>query len=269
MAADHQPGERADVLAEGGEFGGSGQDGVQAGLVGGIEIAGFGRDPGGDLAGLGRLWSGSGDDGVCAEAREVVADGGVAAREAAGADLLPQHGGVGGAAVPSFPKVGLVVVRDARAAGCPVADKRLARVGGAGEPANGVARQAYSAAIAAWLAPAVSSRCTSACLRRVWSAIPPLRSAAGVAGFGVPAGSWAAGGPALAAATRCRRCWASARSTVPPRLCHRCHRSATWTAAGAPRVPPSNGTVGYQNCLNALACSVVCRVTAWLIVVSS
>ena len=32
---------------------------------------------------------------------------------------------------------------------------------------------------------------------------------------------------------------------------------------------PSNGTVGYQNCLNALACSVACRVTAWLIVVSS
>ena len=30
-----------------------------------------------------------------------------------------------------------------------------------------------------------------------------------------------------------------------------------------------NGTVGYQNCLNALACSVACRVTAWLIVVSS
>jgi hypothetical protein len=30
-----------------------------------------------------------------------------------------------------------------------------------------------------------------------------------------------------------------------------------------------NGTVGYQNCLNALAGSAACRVTAWLIVVSS
>jgi anti-anti-sigma regulatory factor len=37
----------------------------------------------------------------------------------------------------------------------------------------------------------------------------------------------------------------------------------------APSRAPSNGTVGYQNCVNALACSVVCRVTAWLIVVSS
>ncbi len=30
-----------------------------------------------------------------------------------------------------------------------------------------------------------------------------------------------------------------------------------------------NGTVGYQKCLNAVAWSVVCRVAAWLIVVSS
>ena len=30
-----------------------------------------------------------------------------------------------------------------------------------------------------------------------------------------------------------------------------------------------NGIVGYQDCLNALACSAACRVTAWLIVVSS
>jgi hypothetical protein len=35
------------------------------------------------------------------------------------------------------------------------------------------------------------------------------------------------------------------------RLCHRCQRSATWTASGAPRFPPSNGTVRYQNCPNA------------------
>jgi len=32
---------------------------------------------------------------------------------------------------------------------------------------------------------------------------------------------------------------------------------------------PHNGTVGYQNCLNALAGSAACMVTAWLIVVSS
>jgi hypothetical protein len=32
---------------------------------------------------------------------------------------------------------------------------------------------------------------------------------------------------------------------------------------------PSNGTVGYQKCLNAVAWGVVSRVTAWLIVVSS
>jgi hypothetical protein len=31
----------------------------------------------------------------------------------------------------------------------------------------------------------------------------------------------------------------------------------------------ANGTVGYQNCLNALAGSAACMVTAWLIVVSS
>jgi hypothetical protein len=34
-------------------------------------------------------------------------------------------------------------------------------------------------------------------------------------------------------------------------------------------VPPSNGTAGYQKCLNAVTWSVVCRVMPWLIVVSS
>ena len=31
----------------------------------------------------------------------------------------------------------------------------------------------------------------------------------------------------------------TARSTASARLCHRCQRSATWTACGAPRVPRS------------------------------
>ena len=53
------------------------------------------------------------------------------------------------------------------------------------------------------------------------------------------------------------------------RLMAHCQRSATCSASGAPGRAPSNGTVGYQNCLNALAGSVACRVTAWLIVVSS
>jgi hypothetical protein len=58
-------------------------------------------------------------------------------------------------------------------------------------------------------------------------------------------------------------------STASYRFCHRWKRSATWITSGAPSREPSNGTVGYQNCLNAVAGSVVCSVTAWLIVVSS
>ena len=34
---------------------------------------------------------------------------------------------------------------------------------------------------------------------------------------------------------------ATARSTASARLCHRCHRSATWMASGAPAAAPSNG----------------------------
>ncbi|HET6190947.1 MAG TPA: hypothetical protein VFE59_28580 [Trebonia sp.] len=71
----HQAGGRADVPGEGGQFGGAGQDSVQAGLAGGIEVIGSVM-----------IQLGGGHDGVSAETREVVADAGVAA----GADLLPQ-----------------------------------------------------------------------------------------------------------------------------------------------------------------------------------
>ena len=50
-------------------------------------------------------------------------------------------------------------------------------------------------------------------------------------------GSAAAGGPvSWSGGGSCRqeRCRATARSTASARLCHRCHRSATWIASGAP-----------------------------------
>jgi hypothetical protein len=45
-------------------------------------------------------------------------------------------------------------------------------------------------------------------------------------------------GRAAMAACRQSRCRATARSAASPRLRHRCQRSATWTAAGAPRAAP-------------------------------
>jgi len=118
-----------------------------------------------------------------------------------------------------------------------------------------------------WECPACSSSCTAAWRSRVratrarsrphTSSSPsgPGGSAAGLASCGAccPGGASPAspsGAPAAAAA-RQPRCATTALSTYSPRLCHRCQRSATCTAAGAPAAAPSNGTVRYQNCPNA------------------
>jgi hypothetical protein len=91
-----------------------------------------------DLGGLGRGRA----RGVSAGTREMVPDAGVPAGVASGADLLTQLRGVGASAVPPFPQVRLIVVQDASVLRRPVADEELAGVGGAAEPAHGVAGQA-------------------------------------------------------------------------------------------------------------------------------
>jgi hypothetical protein len=53
-----------------------------------------------------------------------------------------------------------------------------------------------------------------------------------------------------------RRQWRRAATVFPAashRFFHKWNRSATWIACGAPVLTPSNGTVGYWNCLNACA----------------
>ena len=91
--------------------------------------------------------------------------------------------------------------------------------------------------------PSASRPCTAACRPRVLSARRPE-----VGGVGAAMGScagWAG------VCCRQRRCRETTLCTASDRLCIRCHRSATWIAAGAPRVAPSNGEVSYSNCWNA------------------
>jgi hypothetical protein len=91
-----------------------------------------GHDPPGHGAGLGH-----GRRAARASLRpgtgQVVADQGVAALVAAGAQLPVQGDGVGAAGVPPFPQVGLVPVQDAGAAAGAVTDQELVGAGGARE----------------------------------------------------------------------------------------------------------------------------------------
>src|SRR5215468_10277262 len=103
---------------------------------------GVGHEPAGDLLDLGWLGCRHGRGDRAAEWGEVVTDAGVPAAVAAAADLPPQPGRVSAAVVPPLVQVGDVLVEDAGPAPGTVMNQELFGVGGAGEPADGVAGQA-------------------------------------------------------------------------------------------------------------------------------
>jgi hypothetical protein len=100
---------------------------------------------------------------------------------------------------------------------------------------------------------ACSSSCTAAWRSRVrgtrarsrpHASRSPSGFVAGLAAEGWPGEVSPGAGPS-SVPVRQPRWAATAFSTHSPRLCHRCQRSATWIAAGAPAAAAYNGTVGY------------------------
>lgn len=195
---------------------------------------------------------------------QVAADRPGTARIALVADLLVQDDRVRAAGVSPFPQVELIGVEGAGPAAGPVPDRELAAAGGADEPADSVARD-----------PELGGDLGERAARGP----EPVH-------VGVPAAG-PDGDPVTleitrvlfltwnfavfrelrrrgTAAARCSRWRATARSTASPRLCHRCHWSATRIASGAPRALPSNGTVRYWNCPNAGLGTVPRLPCAWL-----
>jgi len=130
------------VSLDGGQVRAGGQDRGELAARAAGQIVRVAHNPGGDLAGLGRLRCRAGRDDAEAPRGEVVADKGVAAGVSAVADLPPQLGRIRAAFVPPLVQVRRVLIEQAGALAAPVVDQQLARVGGAGEPADGVARQA-------------------------------------------------------------------------------------------------------------------------------
>jgi hypothetical protein len=199
----------------------------------------------------------------------VAADDGVAAVVAECPDLAEQLGAVAAALAGALVQVRLERVELAGPRLLPAAVGEFLPGGGAGVALDGVQAQPRCRAISRRPRPWASRSCTMAWCRRARSAYFP-------AGSGRPASATAGAGPGSSAeagewtgSARQARCAATHFSAALARFCHRWNRSATWIASGAPVRAPSKGIVGYQNCLNALACSAACRVTAWLIVVSS
>jgi hypothetical protein len=167
-----------------------------------------------------------------------VADVGGAAWVSAVAQFLVQLGGVGAAGAPPFAQVSRVLVENAGLPAGAVVDEELFGAGGAGEAADGVAGQAEGGGDLAVVAVLGQQPVDVGVPGRVRPAILPDRGGSGD-GSGRGAGAAGTSADAATAAGRCSRWRLTARSTASPRLCHRCQRSATWTASGAPRVPPS------------------------------
>jgi len=135
----HHLGERTDVAGEGVQVRALGADGVELGLLSGLEVVRAGQQQAGDLAGLGyrgrRLRRGA----CLAELREVAADGLRAAGPALPAQLGVERRGVAGALVPAA-EAGLELIQLRFPGGGP--DEELVDAGGAGEPLDGLAVQA-------------------------------------------------------------------------------------------------------------------------------
>ena len=105
-----------------------------------VEVAGVGEDPAGEVAGLGRAGDGGRGGARSAERQHVVADGAVAAVEAALLELGVQLADVGAALVPPLVQVRLVVVQERRPA-VPDLDEQFVEGGGAVEAADGLLGQ--------------------------------------------------------------------------------------------------------------------------------
>ena len=105
------------------------------------EVVRVGEDPAGEVAGLGRAGDGGRGGAGLAERQHVVADGAVAARVAAFAELGVQLADVGAALVPPLVQVGLVVVQQ-RWPSVPDLGEQLVGGGGAVEAADGLLGQA-------------------------------------------------------------------------------------------------------------------------------
>jgi hypothetical protein len=193
---------------------------------------------------------------------EAVADDGVAAVAAEGLDFEEQAPDAAAGAVGVLAGVGLERVELAGARSLPAAAGEFLPGRGAVEPLDGVQAPAQvpgdlpqSSPFGAQLAdqlvvPAGAVRLAyfpagSGC---------PAGSGSGRAG---PCSSRAGAGPGPARQER----WAATHfPTALARFCHRWNLPATWTASGAPVLAPSNGTVRYQNCLNAwLLASPACQ----------
>jgi hypothetical protein len=100
------------------------------------EVVRVGKDPAGEIAGLGRAGDGGWGGAGLAERLDVAADGGVAAAVTAFAELGVQLADVGAALVPPLVQAGLVVVEERRPS-VPDLGEQFARGGGAVETADG------------------------------------------------------------------------------------------------------------------------------------
>ncbi|HEV3288664.1 MAG TPA: hypothetical protein VG123_06700 [Streptosporangiaceae bacterium] len=143
-AGGHHFGEGGHVRGERVDVGAAGADGLELGLLAGLEVVGAGQQPAGDLAGL-RDCRGRGRGGECVpEWPDVAADGLRAAGPAAFSQFGVERGGVGEALVPSLADVRLELIQLRFPAGG-LAQQFLGAAG-AGEPLHGLAVQSGDAA---------------------------------------------------------------------------------------------------------------------------
>ncbi len=183
-----------------------------------------------------RRWDGP----AGAERAQVAAHGLVAAAVALGADLFGEAGGVGAALGPPLVQVRLELVEQAG----PLQgfDQQLVQAGGVGEPAHRGHVQFQSEGDRGSDTPRAYSSCT-ACIALLGPGhdrtSPGLVAVAGCSsGVALCRVGRSAGRPGSVQGGR-RGGASTVFSTCSQRLCHRCHRSATWIASGAPRRAPS------------------------------
>lgn len=147
--------------------------------------------------------------------------------------------GVGTALVSAVVRIGLVLVEDGGSVVLPLPAEEVFRLGGIGETFD---RAVCHVQLAAEGSAAVAG--FQQCVNRgvsgpdtVGEPVTGWRGEPEASSGGVGSGAVRGAG----SGTRTRRhprCWATLRSAASPRLCHKCHLSATWTARGAPVTAP-------------------------------
>src|SRR5690242_5981142 len=239
----HVPGERADVRA-------AGADGLDLGLLAWPEVVGTGQQPASDLAGSRDRGKGVRGGGDLPEWPDVTADGLLAAGPAELLQSSVERSGAGDAFVPPLVQVRLELIQLRFPAGGLA--RQFARAAGPGEPLHGLAVQPVTRLIADSDSPASSRPRISAWRSRVRvtrrrsrphaSSNPsggtcPASACPGGSCSAVPAGPAAPLPPGWS--FRQPRWPATVFPAYSARLCHRCQRSATWIASGAPARAPS------------------------------